>query len=148
MLKLNIFDGKPKFIKTEDFKYNRRYNLTNSKYKKDIYLPIFKNLKELLFDLGYEDNVGKEEYIIDPDSKRNRETMKDDLSKAFSHFWKKTNSQEELEFRHLRKTYITRINNFTGGRADSITGHSGQEVILKYYQDPRVVDTVIQNFSM
>ena len=70
------------------------------------------------------------------------------MSKGFTHYWKQVDSDKKLQFRNLRKTYITRLNIYTNGQADSITGHAGQEVIMKHYQSPKVISTVIEGFRM
>lgn len=70
------------------------------------------------------------------------------MSKAFTHFYSLLGKEKSLSFKNLRKTYITLLNNFTNGKADKITGHSGQQVILKHYQDPTVATEVIEGFRI
>lgn len=141
-------DGKPFIIQTEDYKYNRRNNLVLPEEKKYIYVPVILDLHLMLQKLRYEKYKGQNRYLIAPSSTRKRETLKDDLSKAFTHYWKQVNSEKNIQFRNLRKTYITRLNNYTNGQADSITGHAGQEVIMKHYQNPKVISNVIEGFRM
>ena len=45
-------------------------------------------------------------------------------------------------------TYITGVNHFTRGKAEIITGHSGQEIIMKNYEDQKVFDSVYMGFRM
>ena len=142
-------DGKLIFIKTEDFKYNRRFNLIKEEEKKYNYAPIIFELGLVIQKIGYDKYKNTDRYLIAPDySTRSRKTIKDDLSKAFTHFYSLLNTGRHLDFRHLRKTYITLLNNFTNGKADKITGHSGQQVILDHYQDPTVATEVIERFRM
>ncbi len=141
-------EGKPFIIQTEDYKYNRRNNLVLPEEKKYEYVPVIFDLHLMLQKLGYENYKGQNRYLIAPLSKRNRNTLKDDMSKAFTHYWKQVKSDKKLQFKNLRKTYITRLNIYTNGQADSITGHAGQEVIMKHYQNPKVISAVIEGFRM
>lgn len=141
-------DGKPFIIQTEDYKYNRRNNLLTPEEKKYIYVPVILDLHLMLQKLGYEKYKGQNRYLIAPLSPRKRETLKNDLSKAFTHYWKQVDSDKNLQFRHLRKTYITRLNNYTNGQADTVTGHASQAVIMRHYQNPKVISSVIEGFRM
>jgi len=70
------------------------------------------------------------------------------MSKAFTHYYSQLGTDKKLQYKHLRKTFITIINHFTNGRAEVITGHSGQPIIKKNYQDQKVFDDVFQDFRM
>lgn len=141
-------DGKPFVIQTEDYKYNRRNNLITPEEKKYIYVPVILDLNLMLHKLKYEKYKGQDRFLIAPLSSRKRETLKEDMSKGFTHYWKQVDSGKKLQFKNLRKTYITRLNNYTNGQADTITGHAGQEVIMKHYQNPKVINAVIEGFRM
>ena len=77
-----------------------------------------------------------------------RETLKNDLSKAFTHYWKQVDSDKKLQFRNLRKAYINGLNNYTNGKAYAITSHASQEVIIRHYQNPKVINDVVEGFRM
>lgn len=141
-------DGRPIYIVSEDYKYNRKNNLIKKEEKKYNYTPVILDLHLFLQKLGYQEHKGTDRYLIAPDSTRRRETLKDDMSKSFTHYYKQLNTGKNLEFKHLRKTYITLLNNHTNGHAEVITGQSGQELILKSYQDRKIFDDVIVNFRM
>lgn len=141
-------DGRPFLIQTEDYKYNRRNNLILPEEKKYTYVPVILDLHLMLQKLGHEKYKGQNRYLIASSSKSKRETLKNELSKAFTHYWKQVDSDKKLQFKNLRKTYITRLNNYTNGQADSITGHASQEVIMKHYQNPKVISDVIEGFRM
>jgi len=98
--------------------------------------------------LGYDKYKNTERYIIAGDSDRKRDTLKEDMSKAFTHYYMLLGNEKELSFKNLRKTYITLVNNFTNGKGEVITGHSGQEIIMKNYQDQTVFNNVLENFRM
>lgn len=141
-------NGKPLYIKTEDYKYNLRNNLKREEEKKFIIVPVIKDLHLFLQKIGYEKYKGTSRYLIAPDSERTRATLKDDMSKSFTHYYNQLKTGKQLSFKHLRKTYITLLNNYTNGHADIITGHSGQGIIMKNYHDKKVFNEVVNDFSM
>jgi len=49
--------------------------------------PITRSLLELLLELGWKQNVGKNEYTIAPEVK-NRERLMDVISRSFTHYWR------------------------------------------------------------
>lgn len=141
-------DGRPAYIKREDYKYNRRNNLLTDEEKKYNYSPITSELKVFLNRAGYFEFKGEDRYIIASDSNRARNTLKENMSKAFTHYYKLLDPDGGLQFKCLRKTYITLLNNFTNGGAEVITGHSGQEIIMKSYHDSKIFSDTIDNFRM
>lgn len=141
-------DGKLICIRTEDFKYNLKNDLVDDSEKKFIYSPIIYELGLVLQKLGYEKYKNTDRYIIAGDSKRKRETLKENMSNAFTHFYKLLGNGKQLQFRSLRKTYVTLVNNFTNGQGEIITGHSGQGIIMKSYHDRKVFNHVLDNFKM
>lgn len=141
-------DGIPRLIESEDFKYNIKNNLFSETEKKFCYSPVFMDLNDFLIKIGYEKYKGTDRYLIASESKMTRTSIKDKMSKAFSHYYSLLNTGRQLQFKHLRKTYITRLNHFTNGQAEIITGHSGQEIIMKNYHDQTVFNNVIRNFRM
>jgi integrase len=141
-------DGKPIFIKCEDYKYNLAHNLTKERDKKYIYAPVIKDLYDFLIKIGYNNYKGTDRYIIASNSLKQRSAIKIEMSRSFSHYYKQININNKLNFKHLRKTYITLLNNFTNGKAEVITGHSGQQIIMRSYQDPTVFSDVLMNFQL
>lgn len=141
-------DGKPLYIQCEDYKYNLANNLTKEGAKKYIYAPVIKDLYTFLLNAGYEKYRGTDRYIVAPNSNRLRQTIKIDMSRSFTHYYNQLKTNKKREFKHLRKTYITLLNNFTHNKAEVITGHSGQGIILKSYQDPTVFSDVLMNFQL
>lgn len=142
-------DGLPIYIETEDYKYNLRNNLFDKNdNKKFNYTPIIADLYQLLVKMGYNEFKGTDRFLIAPDSKKTRITIKNDISKSFTFYYSQLKTGKNISFKHLRKTYITMLNNFTNGLADSITGHSGQAIILKNYHDQKVFNNALQNFKI
>jgi integrase len=141
-------NGIPVYIKTEDFKYNLRNNLFKEEEKKYNYSPVINDLNLYLTKIGYPKYKGTNRYLLAPDATMTRASVKDKMSKAFSHYYEQLGTGKQLQFRHLRKTYITYLNHFTNGEAETITGHSGHEIIMKNYHDEKVFNNVLKDFRM
>jgi integrase len=96
------------------------------------YIPITKGLNDLLVEIGLEEMSGKEEYIIPRENSYSTKYVMQLLSKGFSHYIKKA-SIRKIEFKDLRKTYITKLTMALGGDAKMYTGHASNEVIKNHY---------------
>lgn len=141
-------DGEPITVCIEDFKINRNNDISNKEAVKRIYVPVIAPLKKLLYDLGYNENKGKDMYILAPDETMERRTMMDYMSKSFSYYYKKLNTGKNLKFYDLRKTYISHLYAAQGKNARMITKHSGDEVMLKHYIDEKVIAEVAKDFEL
>ncbi len=139
--------GKPTVIITEDYKVNRSKNISEKETKKTIRIPIIEPLQSLLIELGYEENKGKDMYILAPEETMKRETMKDFISKSFTHYYSQLNTGKKIEFSDLRKTYISYLYVEFGDKARLITKHSGIEVMLKHYIDEKVIKDLTIGFD-
>lgn len=126
-------------IKVEDFKVNRIQNRADNE-KKYKYIPLTKDLRELLMELGYEKYKGSDTFILAPEIQTKRtKAMSDTLSRGFSHYFNQLNSGRKLTFKSLRKAYITNLSLFRGGSAKEISGHSSDAVIEKHYLDKQAI---------
>ena len=76
-----------------------------------------------------------------------RETLKDFISKSFTHYYSQLNTGKKIEFSDLRKTYISYLYAEFGDKARLITKHSGIEVMLKHYIDEKVVKDLTIGFD-
>lgn len=71
-------------------------------------------------------------YIIDTGYKFS--TFKDNLSRAFTHFYKVAFPGQKIKnFKHLRKAHITELSSILGEEAYLASGHSGNRVIEQHY---------------
>lgn len=134
------FEGNtPQFIKSECYKENLSKNNTNHKYKKQVtdkYKKYFvqtlnAELLEFLLEKGLMRNKGKDEYILAPECERN--FIRDNMSRAFPHFYKLLNTGTRMEFKNLRKTNIT----YKIAKGENLgTGHKlNSKVIMNNYTD-------------
>ena len=129
-------NGSPVFIKVEDFKYNRRWNLNNQKSKKYRSLPISKNLLIILNQSGYSKMKGSEEFIFLSDviSPHLRNYIIPNILKTgFLYYYKKLNTGRHLTFKSLRKADITNKYLLTEGHPEYLSGHSSRRVAINHY---------------
>ncbi len=125
--------GVAMFIQIENFKVNRRNDVSGTENAIMKHIPITKGLRKLLDELGYEANKGLEKYIIAKDERTTLRTRMEIVSKAFSHYWQFTDSGKKVLLKHLRKTYLTSLVQQFGEKATLISSHSGIEVLKKHY---------------
>ena len=140
-------EGELETIKVEDFKVNRSKNLTEKEAVKYIYIPIIAPLKRLLFQLGYEDNKGKDMFILAPNEKMHRDSMKDLISKSFTHYHDQLGTGKKIGLYDLRKTYISHLFAAYGEKAKIVTKHSGMDVMFNHYIDQEVIAQVASDFE-
>ncbi len=118
-------------LRINNLKVNRIQSGTDSgKYVRHI--PITKGLKKLLNDLGLKDNEGSDNYILDREDRAETQYMMTSISRGFSHFIKLVTNRK-IEFKDLRKTYITMLTIQLGEKAKLFTGHSNDEVLKSHY---------------
>jgi hypothetical protein len=116
--------------------------------KKLKYIPITRTLKKVIFGNGYQNHKGTPTYLLAPDKLTNRDTLKNQMSKVFSHYYKQLGTGRSLTFKCLRKTYITRLALPLGLNARVITRHNGEDVIIKHYLDQKVISRVAKDFEV
>ena len=105
-------------------KANRRYYL----------LPLIPELKKVLEDeCGLEQHKGLDKYIIA--SEIGRTTVKDIISKGFTHFKRLAGIDENKCFKDLRSTYESRHRAEFGdnGLTSIVSDHSNESVVDKHY---------------
>jgi hypothetical protein len=113
--------------------------------KKEIvykYIPITDDLFDFLNELGYEEKRNSDEYILFPERFENTKTMMDVLSKSFTHYRIGAGIKKKLSLKDLRKTYISWVNQELGGTTGLITSHSTNEVLEKFYLDPKILTAI------
>ena len=118
-------DGNLLYIESEDHKVNSAKGNTSESSKKLIYIPITRKLKELLIENGLNHYEETYNYLLAPEKTENRETLKNQMSKGFSHYYNQLETGRNLTFKCLRKTYITHLALSLGLNARVITRHSG-----------------------
>ncbi len=128
---LSTIDKEKKAFQINDFKVNRK-QFGNEEGKNKKIIPLTAGLMDLLNELGFEENVGKNVPILDTDNYGSISTIEKAISRAFGHYIKQV-TDKPLQFKNLRKTYISHIVMVLGDKAKLFTGHSDDEVLMKHY---------------
>lgn len=129
-----------KFFRIENLKVIRAKKAAEKIYK---YTPINSDLFELLLELGYSEKMNSNDYILFP----GRENMKslticNDLSKGFTHYRKAARISREISLGHLRKTYLTWVNQVMSQDTKILSSHSTDGVLQEYYLDPTILNAI------
>lgn len=129
-----------KFFRIENLKVIRAKKTAEKIYK---YTPINSDLFELLLELGYSEKMNSNDYILFP----GRENMKslticNDLSKGFTHYRKAAGISREISLGHLRKTYLTWVNQVMSQDTKILSSHSTDGVLQEYYLDPTILNAI------
>ncbi|MBB4804371.1 integrase [Flavobacterium nitrogenifigens] len=133
------------FFRIENLKVTRSKKTSEKIYK---YIPINKDLFDLLKKLDYDKKLNSKDYILYPE----REDMKslticNDLSKGFTHFRKLAGIKRDIKLGHLRKTYLTWVNQVMNQDTKILSSHSTDGVLREYYLD-RTVLTAIEKGAL
>lgn len=140
-------EGKNCFIiDVNNLKNNRRmFGKDTGTYTKPI--PVTKGLYELLIELGYEQKKGTSGYIIDREAGLEVKYMLDEMSRGFAHFIKLV-TDRKIEFKDLRKTYITSLSVRLGKNTKLFTGHGDDQVMKDSYIAEEFIAANLTNFSV
>ena len=128
---LSTLDKEKKAFQINDFKVNRKQFGTEGGKNKKI-VPLTAGLMDLLNELGFEENVGKDVPILNTDNYGSDSTIEKAISRAFGHYIKQV-TDKPLQFKNLRKTYISHLVMALGDKAKLFTGHSDDEVLMNHY---------------
>lgn len=123
-------------IVTNNLKVER---MKNSSYKAK-YIPVHKELYNILESLGWDALKNSELYIIEPFRKVQQQTMMDAISKGFSHYYKLAYpNRPSKQFKCLRKTYLSYLERSVGDNITLLSSHSQKDVLERHYLDPKVI---------
>jgi integrase len=133
-------------IDVNNLKNNRRmFGEDTGTYTKPI--PVTKGLYDLLIELGYETKKGTNGYIIEREAGLEIKYMLDELSRGFAHFIKLV-TDRKIEFKDLRKTYITSLSVRLGKNTKLFTGHGDDQVMKDSYIAEEFIAANLTNFSV
>ncbi|WP_281989761.1 tyrosine-type recombinase/integrase [Aquimarina aggregata] len=138
-------NNKPTYIEFSNLKVERIKKEEGQKTVAPKIVPITKGLLEILLDLGYNEKNGLDEYIICPDrTKYSKKTLMEKLSKGFSHYYKQLDTGRNLQFKCLRKTFLTYLEQVAKGDTKLLSSHASDKVLQKHYIDERIVSKAVQ----
>lgn len=142
-------EGIPVFIEVKNLKVERQKGEGFNTNVAPKIIPITKSLKKLLYRMGYENKKNSHEYLISPDRiGTSTSTIMDNLSKGFSHYYKQLDTDRHLQFKSLRKTYLTYLNSTLSNDTKSLSSHTTNDVLQKHYIDERVVSKAIKELNI
>ncbi len=90
---------------------------------------VTEDCKEYLEERGL---PGPNEYFIKPEWK-NRKSLQDKYSRAFSHFWSLSENEEKKVWKHLRKTFFTRKAILMEEFGRYLPSHKSQDTLNGHY---------------
>ncbi|MFN8579328.1 MAG: hypothetical protein U0354_21080 [Candidatus Sericytochromatia bacterium] len=131
--------GDTYFFMIENKKVDRNNNIKGEFYK---YIPINSDLFDLLLDMGYEEKKTSGDFILCPNRNESLSTMMNVLSKSFTFYKNKAGIKKNISLKHLRKTYISWVNQVMGGDTRILTSHSSDSVLKEHYLDPTILNTI------
>lgn len=133
-------------IDVNNLKNNRRmFGRDTGTYTKPI--PVTKSLQALLFELGYEQKKGTNGYIIEREEGTEIYYLLTEISQGFTHFIKLV-TDRKIEFKDLRKTYITSLSIRLGKNTKLFTGHGDDQVLKDSYIAEEFIAGNLANFSV
>ena len=141
-------ENEPSYIIVSNLKVERQKGKEFADNVKPKVIPVTQSLYILLLRLGYNENKGSHDYILAPNRKAKTQSMMDAISKGFSHYYGLLGKERELQFKNLRKTYLTYLVSALGGEAKDLSSHSSDEVLEKHYIDKKIVNKAVKNLAI
>jgi len=138
--------GKLEYLSGTDLKYERKHNWDNTQAVKMVPIPITPELENLLNRLNYKEFLGTDRYLIDGDCVFNRKSLAIEMSKAFTFFKNKAGIQKNFTLKHLRKTFLTKMEAKTG-LVRSAGYQKNASVIEKNYLNNIIISKKIQEMG-
>ena len=133
-------------IKINNLKVNRiQFGKDKGKYVRHI--PVTQSLLVLLKELGLDNKTGSKEFIFQRNESASVKNMMNNLSIAFGHFIKQVTNRK-IEFKDLRKTYITKLVLVLGDKAKMFTGQTNNEIIKDHYLSEAYLAGSLNNFEI
>ncbi len=132
------------YLEGTDLKFFRAHNWDNTQAPKTVPIPITPELENLLHRLDYKNNLGADRYLIDGDCKMSRKSLAKEMSHAFTFFRRKAGLPNNFSIKHLRKTFLTKLDIQTG-LVESAGYQKTISVIRKNYINARAVSREIKN---
>jgi integrase len=132
-------------IKLNNLKVNRIANGSDTGRFK--YVPLTKSLIKLLEELGYSEKRGTDSFILERPEGTNTRYISDTLSRGFAHYIKQV-TDRKLEFKCLRKTYITHLTLALGEKSKIFSGHSDDVVLRNHYLSSAFLVGNMSTFSI
>jgi len=145
---IGYIDNQPSYLEVPNFKVERSKGEGFNDNVAPKIIPITVDLMELLQQLGYDQFKDNDQYILEMNRSISVTILSDNLSKGFSHFYKLLETGKGIQFKHLRKTYISYMKMAMGIATKNLTAHANDAVIDKHYIDKKVIATAQRKFKL
>ena len=133
------YSGDTYFFMIRNKKVERNQNIDGTFNK---YIPINSDLFDLLNEIGFEEKKTTNDFILCPDRNESLMTIMNTLSKSFTFYKDKAGIKKNISLKHLRKTYISWVNQVMGKETGKLTSHSTDKVLEEHYLDPTILNVV------
>ena len=133
------YSGDTYFFMIKNKKVERNQNIDGDFNK---YIPINSDLFDLLNEIGFEEKKTSNDFILCPNRNESVLTIMNTLSKSFTFYKNKSGVTKNISLKHLRKTYISWVNQVMGTDTRILTSHSTDGVLKEHYLDPTILDTI------
>ncbi len=118
-----------------NLKVKRNYKTKTGRQK---VIPVTPDFEDFLIELGINDNPHPNDYVLHVDRTQTLQTMMDRISKAFTHYAEGVGINKKVSLRHLRKTYITWMNQAMQIETGKLTSQT-EGVMNNYFINPKIV---------
>jgi len=138
---LNYYDLKSERLKGKKLNKNEIRTVT---------IPIFRQLRDLINELGYDEYKKSDRFLIAPDITERIELARR-MSRAFTHYWRFTGIKKHVTFKTLRKANLTAHKEYAmnNGTYDSdlmvrlISDHKSNSVLQDHYISQKSIAKII-----
>ncbi|WP_299210783.1 phage integrase SAM-like domain-containing protein [uncultured Dokdonia sp.] len=141
-------ENEPSYLEVPNLKVERGKGIGFNDDVPPKIIPITVDLLDLLNRLGFEEKKNTKEYLLNMNRETSPNVLIEQMSKGFSHFYKLLETGKSIQFKHLRKTYISYMKLAMGSETGDLTSHSSNEVIDKNYVDKRVIANAQRKFKL
>jgi integrase len=132
-------NDKPIFMSSPNLKSYRLKKNTRFSPPENTFIPIIKELEDLLNQKGMRDKHDSNDFIIAPNETSDRKTMEALASKSFTFFAKKLSREYALKMKQLRSTYITAQEIYSYRQGPKIQQHSNIKTTNKHYINEQLI---------
>jgi len=98
--------------------------------------------------MGAENNIGKDEYILERKPSTSIKTIMEKMTVGFKHYYSQLNTGREITFAHLRKTYLTYLKLAMGSDTKAMSSHATDEILNNHYIDFRIIAKATEEFTL
>ncbi|WP_299212556.1 hypothetical protein [uncultured Dokdonia sp.] len=141
-------NSEPSYLEVPNLKVERGKGIGFNDDVPPKIIPITVDLMELLNRLGFKEKKDTNGYLLDMNRETSPNVLMEQMSKGFSHFYKLLETGKSIQFKHLRKTYISYMKLAMGSETGDLTSHASDQVIDKNYVDQRIIANAQKKFKL